>query len=172
MNAFIIERLADQLKKILTGSTLIEAFSTSSEDIYLVFDALALKVSFFQGQAYFQTPDVLKLQKKNRLNAFGTLKGKRVVSVQSFPFDRIFKIKFKKGESLTFHLFGRFSQITHYKNGEWADTFPVKNTKREVEPEYKLELGTMQASDLKFLSKDQISDLLNNGFEDKKTEDK
>lgn len=172
MNAFIIERLANQLKKILTGSTLIEAFTTSSEDIFLVFDVVVLKVSFFQGQAYFQTPDVQKLQKKNRLNVYKTLSGKNVVSVQSFPFDRIFKIKFKKGESLSFQLFGRFGQITHYKNGEWAETFPVKNAKRDVEPEYQFEIGDKQARELKFLTKDQVSELVNNGFDEKASEEK
>jgi predicted ribosome quality control (RQC) complex YloA/Tae2 family protein len=165
MNAFLIERLSNDLKKVLDGSTLIDVFSTSLSDVYLVFDSTVLKISFFQGQAYFQTPDLDKLQKKNRLDVYKTLKGKRVNSVQSFPYDRIFKIKFKKGEVLTFHLFGRFGQITHYRNGAWIESFPSKNTKIEEEPESVFEIGDKNAVDLKFLPITDIEDLQKDGFD-------
>lgn len=166
MNAFLIERLADNLKKVLDGSTLLDVFSTSLSDIYLVFEHIVLKVSFHQGQAYFQVPDSEKLQKKNRLAVYKSLRGKKVVSVQSFPYDRIFKIKFKKGESLTFHLFGKFGQITHYRDGEWQESFPSKITKIEEEPEYTFEIGDKQAIDLKFLSKVDIELLQSKGFDE------
>jgi hypothetical protein len=102
MNAFLIERLANDLKKVLDGCTLIDVFSTSINDIYLVFEPIVLKVSFYQGQAYFQIPDPEKLQKKNRLAVYKTLKGKKVSSVQCFPYDRIFKIKFKNKIAVLF----------------------------------------------------------------------
>lgn len=165
MNAFFIERLSTDLKKVLDGSELVDVFSTSINDIYLVFDTLVLKVSFYQGQAYFQLPDSDKLQKKNRLSVYRSLKGKRVTSVQSFPYDRIFKIKFKKGEVLTFYLFGKFGQITHYREGEWQESFPSKITKIEEEPEYTFEIGGKQAVDLKFLSKVEIEQLQSEGFD-------
>ncbi len=38
MNAFLIERLASDLKKVLDGCTLIDVFSTSISDIDLVFE--------------------------------------------------------------------------------------------------------------------------------------
>ena len=166
MNAFLIERLSTDLKKVLDGSTLLEVFSTSLNDVYLVFDVIVLKISFFQGQAYFQTPDVDKLQKKNRLSVYKSLKGKRVISVQSFPYDRIFKIKFKKGEVLTFHLFGRFSQVTHYKDGKWKESFPIKSTRIDEEPESDFILNGKKAEDLKFLPKADVKNLQNNGFDD------
>lgn len=166
MNAFLIERLADELKKVLTETELIEVFSTSINDIYLVFDALVLKVSFYQGQAYFQLPDTDKLQKKNRLTVYKSLAGKKVTSVQSFPFDRIFKIKFKKGEVLTFYLFGRFGQITHYINGQWMESFPTKTTKVEIEPDYNFEIGEKQTTDLKFLSIQEKEHLQTEGFDE------
>lgn len=165
MNAFLIERLADNLKKTLDSSVLIDVFSTSLHDIYFVFESIVLKVSFFQGQAYFQIPDFEKLQKKNRLTVYETLKGKKVTSVQSFPYDRIFKIKFKKGEVLTFHLFGRFGQITHYRDGEWLASFPSKNTKIEVEPAYSYTIEDKHAVDLKFLSNTEIEQLQEDGFD-------
>jgi predicted ribosome quality control (RQC) complex YloA/Tae2 family protein len=166
MNAFLIERLANDLKKVLDGCTLIDVFSTSINDIYLVFEPIVLKVSFYQGQAYFQIPDPEKLQKKNRLAVYKTLKGKKVSSVQCFPYDRIFKIKFKKGETLTFHLFGRFGQVTHYRDGEWLESFPAKITKIEDEPEYSFEIGNKTVQDLKFLSYSEAESLQNIGFND------
>lgn len=64
MNAFLIERLAIQLREELIGKAVQEAFTTSQFDVTLVFDSLVIKVSFYQGQAYFQTPDPDKLQKR------------------------------------------------------------------------------------------------------------
>jgi predicted ribosome quality control (RQC) complex YloA/Tae2 family protein len=151
---------------MLEGSELVDVFSTSINDIYLVFDTIVLKVSFYQGQAYFQLPDSDKLQKKNRLSVYRSLKGKKVTSVQSFPYDRIFKIKFKKGEVLTFYLFGRFGQITHYRDGEWQESFPFKNTQIEEEPEYTFEIAEKQAIELKFLTKSQIEELQVAGFDE------
>ena len=68
MNAFLIERLGIELRTQLVGKRLNASFTTSQFDINLVFDSLALKISFFQGQAYFQTPHAEKLQKKNILD--------------------------------------------------------------------------------------------------------
>jgi predicted ribosome quality control (RQC) complex YloA/Tae2 family protein len=172
MNAFLIERLANNLKKVLDECTLIDVFSTSIHDIYFVFETTVLKVSFYQGQAYFQTPDPDKLQKKNRLSVFKTLKGKKVNSIQCFPYDRIFKIKFKKGEVLTFHLFGRFGQVTHYKEGEWLESFPAKITKIDIEPEYSFEIENKTVRDLKFLSYSESQSLQTIGFDEAGTKDK
>ena len=54
MNAFLIERLAIQLRAKLVGKPLSELFTTSQFDLYLIFDEEGIKVSFFQGQAIFK----------------------------------------------------------------------------------------------------------------------
>jgi hypothetical protein len=43
MNAFLIERLAIELRILLCGKRLDEAFTTSQFDTHLVFEDLAIK---------------------------------------------------------------------------------------------------------------------------------
>ncbi len=156
MNAFIIERLANELGEkgkanSIIGKELYELFTTSQFDINLVFEPLALKISFFQGQAYFQSPQSDKLQKKNRLPVFKSLTGCRVREIIKYPFDRRFDIVFDDGQILVFYLYGKFSQITHYVNEEWQESFPVKSSciERYEQKFYSLKERNLQ--DLKFL---------------------
>ena len=102
MNAFLIERLAIQLQAKLVGKRLTELFTTSQFDLYLIFEEEGVKMSFFQGQAFFQTPDLEKLQKKNRLPVFRSLKGVEVSKIVAFPYDRRFDIVFADQQVLAF----------------------------------------------------------------------
>jgi predicted ribosome quality control (RQC) complex YloA/Tae2 family protein len=126
MRAFTIEKLSIELGRKLNHSRLINAFSTNISDVFLEFDSLTIKVTFYKGVAYFQFPDPSKLQKKNRLPVFKNLVGQEVDSVHAVAFDRTFYISFSNGDILTFYLFGRFSQLAFYSNNLLVDHFPVK----------------------------------------------
>lgn len=167
MNAFLIERLAIELRILLGGKRLDEAFTTSQFDTHLVFEDLAIKISFFQGQAYFQLPDLLKLQKKNRLQSFKTAKGNKVIDVISYPYDRRFDILLEHGDILAFYLFGKFGQITHYRNNLWQETFPSKSSKMEVYEKTINQPWERSLNELKFLSKEDKELLYNCNFDDK-----
>ncbi|MFT5348649.1 MAG: putative ribosome quality control (RQC) complex YloA/Tae2 family protein [Bacteroidia bacterium] len=151
MNAFLIERLAIELRKQLVGSQLLQAYTTSQFDINLVFEPFALKVSFYQGQAYFQTPDPNKLQKKNRLYVYKSAIGAKVIEVKTYSYDRRIDFILEHGEELAFYLFGKFGQITHYQNSIWQDSFPVKSSKLEVYEETKYVVRGKSLDELKFL---------------------
>lgn len=166
MNAFLIERLAIELRIQLAGKRLDEAFTTSQFDTHLVFDNLAIKISFFQGQAYFQLPDLLKLQKKNRLQSFKTAKGNKVIDVISYPYDRRFDILLEQGDILAFYLFGKFGQITHYRNNLWQETFPSKSSKIEVYEKTINQPEESSLTELRFLSLEDKELLSRYNFDD------
>ena len=139
LHSFTIERLAIELgakgkSHNLIGKRLLEAFSTDIESIVLRFENTTIKVSFFKGEGLFQFPDELKLQKKNRLASFKELTGEGiwVEDVITYPFDRLFEIKFNQGYSLYFLLFGRFSQIGLYQDKKLISHFPAKAKDVEV----------------------------------------
>ena len=117
MHAFLIERLSNELHSKLGGKDLEDVFTTSKQEINFVFDDFALKINFFEGLSFFQTPEIKKLQKKNRLPIFKSLVGCKVIEVKVYPFDRSFAIYFNNQEILRFYGYGKFSQITHYKVG-------------------------------------------------------
>ena len=56
MHAFLIERLSNELHSKLGGKDLEDVFTTSKQEINFVFDDFALKINFFQGLSFFQTP--------------------------------------------------------------------------------------------------------------------
>lgn len=130
LNAFNIERLALELKSgsnSILDKRLVDAFTTDKYEIYLVFEHLAIKLIFFNGEAFFQFPDKDKLQKKNRLTVFTNLIGQRVSEIIIHPYDRIFRIRFKNRNELAFLLFGRFSQVIQYQGEQLVAKFPVKS---------------------------------------------
>ena len=166
MNAFLIERLAIQLRAKLVGKPLSELFTTSQFDVYLIFDEEGVKVSFFQGQAYFQTPDLEKLQKKNRLPVFRSLKGVKVTEILTFPYDRRFDIVFEDQQVLAFYLFGKFAQLTHYQSNSWQEAFPVKTSKVETYEINTWQLEDKKVSDLRFLNENERLQLTHLSFDE------
>ncbi|MEN8696432.1 MAG: hypothetical protein ABF317_03930, partial [Bacteroidia bacterium] len=172
MNAFLIERLGIELRTQLVGKRLNASFTTSQFDINLVFDSLALKISFFQGQAYFQTPHAEKLQKKNRLPVFRGLAELEVKEVLIYPYDRRFDMVLVNGHILAFYLYGKFSQITHYHNEVWQEAFPVKTSKVENYAQTHYSTDGKEIQDLKFLSAENKEVLENQSFDSKSDEEK
>lgn len=169
MNAFLIERIVDELGEgkcnRLIGKRLCDLFTTSQFDINFVFDPLPLKVSFFQGQAYFQTPQLDNLQKKNRLPVFRSLLGNKVYEVVKYPYDRRFDIVFEDGQILVFYLYGKFSQITHYVDKTWQESFPVKSRRIDL---YEQKISSPEGkmlSDLSFLQPKEKLALASKGFD-------
>ncbi|NBV57480.1 MAG: DUF814 domain-containing protein [Bacteroidetes bacterium] len=169
MHAFLIERLANELHSKIGGKDLEDVFTTSKQEINFVFDDFALKINFFQGLSFFQTPEIIKLQKKNRLPIFKSLVGCKVTEVKAYPFDRSFAINFNNQEILRFYGYGKFSQITHYKVGEWQSNFPIKSKQINLDNATKdVNLSWLRddthIDDLRFLDFSQRTYLRENGF--------
>lgn len=172
MHAFLIERIANELSSKIEGKSLKEVFTTSKHEINFVFKDFGLKINFFQGLSFFQTPEIRKLQKKNRLPVFRSIVGLNVSKIKVYPFDRCFAIYFENDEILKYFGYGRFSQISHYKMDEWLENFPVKSKQITMDKHTKdvnlswLEDNT-RTEDLKFLDQNQRKYLNNIGFNDK-----
>jgi hypothetical protein len=150
LNAFNIERLALELKSgvaSILNKRLVDAFTTDKFEIYLVFESLVVKTTFFNGEAFFQFPSTDKLQKKNRLTIFTNLIGQKVSEVIIHPYDRIFRIRFTNQNELGFILFGRFSQISQYQGKQIVTKFPIK-TKDFVYSNFEVKDTTQLVSSL------------------------
>ena len=165
MDAFIVERLGNRLNTLLKGKRLTQAFTTSLIDLFLVFEDVPVKVSFFEGAAFFQSPELEKLQKKNRLLIYKSALGATVSQVVTYPYDRQFKLVLEHGEELSFYLFGRFSQITHYQNRHWQETFPVKSSRVEYSTEKTGLQDNLELENLKFLPQSIRTKLNESGYQ-------
>lgn len=128
LHPFTIERLTLELTENssykIVGTKLANAFTTDKETLFLQFDTVAIKLSFFRGEALFQFPEIGKLQKKNRLGIFKELLNLKVIQIRSYRFERGFDILFEDNFRLTFYLFGKFSQVSLYYN-QYLHHYPV-----------------------------------------------
>ena len=168
MDVFLTERLAIELDSKIAGKRLNNIFSTSKEEINFEFEDFVLKINFYQGQPFFQTPDVSKLQKKNRQPIFRELKGFCVQRVFPYLWDRIFAIQFENNTILRMYNFGKFSQITLYINQQWHATFPVKSKSIEFENKPNDDLLPWldkSADHLRFLLPRQRQYLIDEGYD-------
>ena len=177
MHAFLIERLANELSSKIEGKSLNEVFTTSKHEINFIFEDFGLKINFFQGLSFFQTPEIQKLQKKNRLPVFRSIVGLNVSKINVYPFDRCFAIYFENDEILQFFGYGRFSQISHYKMDEWLENFPVKSKqipmdKHTNDVNLSWIADNTRTEDLKFLDHNQQKYLNDNGFNDESVHQK
>lgn len=167
MHAFLLERIAKEIEGKFLNIELVDAFTTAIDELNLVFGDDVIKINFFQGRLFFQTPDFGKLQKKNRLPIFASLIGRTLQSVKIHPYERSFSLIFKEGEELHFFGYGKFSQITHYVSRSWEATFPLKNKRIDYAGSTnKIEVDeTTTTQQLKFLTAFQISQLVEKAFD-------
>ncbi|MFM9945249.1 MAG: NFACT RNA binding domain-containing protein [Bacteroidia bacterium] len=111
-DAATIEQLAFELNNGFKGSVLKSVFSTSKTDLYFVFNnKKGFKVQFFQGQGFFQFPDLDQFPLKNRKIQFESIHSQKVVGVISHINSRSFHFEFENGQRLVFKLFGKFSNV-------------------------------------------------------------
>jgi len=159
----------------LIGKCLLNAFTTDKQTLYLSFEPITLKISFFRGEAFFQSPDVDKLQKKNRLGCLKELTENScfVTDVISYPYDRQFVLKFSNGFALYFLLFGKFSQIALYQDNENHYRFPLHSKAFDVNVDTqgfienllsKFDVNQDFRKQLPFLSVNQADELNQKGF--------
>lgn len=124
-SAFDIQRIALELASVYQSKTIINAFSSSSEELFLEFsDAEPLKIQFYKGEFLLTLLDSAYLPKRNRLPIFKPLIHLEITEIKAYTMDRIFYMQFKNELKLYFFLFGRFAQIALYKGDSLMEHFP------------------------------------------------
>lgn len=115
-NALFLDSLAKELEEVLNGRELLDCFSTSKEDIYLIFNGLCIHASFFNGTMFLQFPGPDHLPVKNRIPQFKEIHGSTLSSVDQHKFNRSFGLVF--GDfTLVFKCYGRNSNLVLFKEG-------------------------------------------------------
>ena len=126
-NYFFLKRLARDLHNLLAGHELLECFSQSK-------DELILGLAAESGEVYIRAnlnPQICLLQissdfkraKKNSIDLFARLRGKKVSSVRVYPFERSFAIDFENGYYLIFKMHASRSNVLLAQNHETLKLF-------------------------------------------------
>jgi len=154
-NAFTIERLAQELAEILVHSNLDQCFSSSKEDLFLVFDSICLQVQFFKGEAFIFTKSNDVLPKRKLLTQFAELQGLKVLHIAIHEFDRSFHCEFDNEYQLHFEFYGRHSRVVLSRDGSVLSEFPPKENPKAIRYKEVQEIKWDSPDSIYFLNADQ-----------------
>lgn len=126
-NAVLLYCFAKYCKEHITGLRLLQAFSTSKENLFFDFGQLALGVRFYKGYGWLYLTETARLPKKNRLQAFTPATSLQVLEVIPFVAERCMQLRFQNGV-LEFRLFGNQSTVIWYTEETPSLLFPKKDS--------------------------------------------
>jgi len=127
LDIFQIERLSAAWDGELSGRRLLESYSISREDLYLIFEGdRQIRLSFYKGEMLPQWLDNENLPKRNIQNQFSELQGSKVLSVEAYPLDRVLLMRFENELKLLFRMFGSFGQLSFYNEAGLMVSFLLR----------------------------------------------
>ncbi|MDH5608575.1 MAG: NFACT RNA binding domain-containing protein [Cyclobacteriaceae bacterium] len=116
-----IRRLAYQLHEQLQNATLGECFSQQKDELILGFllpdkSSFYIRASLSAEVSLLSFPADYARARKNSVDLFAELIGRRVIQVVPIPFDRSFLISFSRDFQLLFKMHGSRSNLALFKN--------------------------------------------------------
>lgn len=126
-NYFFLKRLASDLHNLLVGYELLECFSQSKDELILGFaqeaEEVYIRANLNPQICLLQITSDFKRAKKNSIDLFARLRGKKVSSVRVYPFERSFAIDFENGYYLIFKMHASRSNVLLAQNHETLKLF-------------------------------------------------
>lgn len=126
-NYYFLNHLTAQLQTILQGALFVEGFSTSKQEIWLVFKTetgsyFPIKLNFIATDSVLSFPTDVALP-KNKQPQFRLFEAKAVEAVTVHSYERSFHIQFAGGLFLYIKLFGKNGNIISINNNTVVDVF-------------------------------------------------
>lgn len=126
-NYYFLKRLATALNDQLSNYSLYECFSQNKEELILGFGSpkgdLYIRANLHPQIALLHIGDGFARARKNSVDLFAELIGKKVNHVRIFNFERSFNIQFEGNYSLIFKMHGSRSNIILSQNQELVSLF-------------------------------------------------
>ena len=130
-NYYFINRLSKKLSTLLTGGHLTECFSQNKNELIFGFKLLDNNPFYIQSNLDSQLnlwcfPEVFNRAKKNSINLFESIIGKKILAVNQSNFDRSFELLLNDHSALLFQIYGRRSNISLINKNKTPQTFKSK----------------------------------------------
>lgn len=137
-NYFFIRQLSEELDRMLREYVLTECFSQSKDELVLVFEAINSQ-DFQIIQAHLTAefsalsfPETFQRARKNSVDLFPEITGKRVEKVSQPENERAFVVHFSDGFDLVFKLQANRSNLILFHHGQFVKLFK-NNLKKDAE---------------------------------------
>jgi len=126
-NYYFLKHLAKQLDSLLHEALFVEAYSTSKQEIWLLFklntgNYFAFKINYIQKDTVLSFPAEYNVPKHKQAQ-FRQLLSQRVAKVVQQPFERSFYIQFDNEAILLIKLFGKNGNVILFENGANTEVF-------------------------------------------------
>ena len=126
-NYFFLRMLTPQLESRLNGTIVSECFSQSKDELVIRFEkqkeSLFVRVVFTPSFSCLSFPEVFHRARRNSVDLFEELIGRRVSGVRQFNDERSFAINLSEGLSLLFKMHGNRSNCILLENGAVTTVF-------------------------------------------------
>ena len=126
-NYFFLRMLTPQLESRLNGTIVSECFSQSKDELVIRFEkqkeSLFVRVVFTPSFSCLSFPEVFHRARRNSVDLFEELIGRRVSGVRQFNDERSFAINLSDGLSLLFKMHGNRSNCILLENGAVTTVF-------------------------------------------------
>lgn len=133
LNYYSLKRLVPALEAKLTGSTFIEAFSQEKDELILCFltaseSSFYIRATLTSAFTSLSFPEDFRRSRRNSVNQFTALEGKKISELKMFLNERAFALEFAES-TLLFKMHGNRSNIILFE----SDKAPVlfKNSLRQ-----------------------------------------
>jgi predicted ribosome quality control (RQC) complex YloA/Tae2 family protein len=125
---FIINKISGYLSEKLPGMQVSECFSQQKDELILVFSAssnpgFTIRADMNSSFTCLSFPENFERSRKNNIDLFQAMIGRKVVKIIQYPFERLFHILLEDDIILLFKMFGNQSNILLYQNGECQGVF-------------------------------------------------
>ena len=119
-NYYFLKKLTPQLETRLVDKQLTQSFSQSKNELVLVFansnEEFTIRASFNNELNILTFPSEFRRARKNTVELFTTLIGKKVESLVQYRNERAFSVLFTSGYNLLFKLHGGRANILLFEN--------------------------------------------------------
>ncbi len=134
-NYYFFKQLVPALIAKLTGATLSNCFSQNKNELILEFiltnqEHFFIKASLESQFSCLSFPTNYHRAKRNSVNIFELIRGKKLLSIKNVLNERAFIFDFEKGNQLLFKLYGNQSNVIYFKNNQVVELFK-SNLKRD-----------------------------------------
>lgn len=151
-NHHFLRFLCPELHKRFQGMRVITCFSQNKDELVIGCEGiekdLYIRANLLPIISCMSFPSEFKRSKKNTVSLFSELVGLEISSIQSFQFERAFRIEFSSGDCLVFKLHGTRSNALFYPKNSF---FPSKLFRNELKDDWNLNLAEIHVDlDLSF----------------------
>jgi predicted ribosome quality control (RQC) complex YloA/Tae2 family protein len=141
-NYYFLRQVSKSLENVLINTVISECFSQQKEELILRFETHTLpfyiKASLLPAFSVLSFPENFQRARKNSVDLFEKIIGRRVQGIRQFKNERSFAIQLSEGVTVLFKMHGNRANVVIFENGEANDLF-----KNSLEADANLRLDSL-----------------------------